>query len=314
MFLGARVPILQAPIGGSAPPELAAAVANAGAVGGLALTGWSGSDASAAIAGTRSLTAGPFFVNFILAFPIECMAEVLDSEVPIVTFSFGDPGMLIAAVKAHGKLCGVQVGNLDGAKKAVDQGADFVICQGVEAGGRVQSTQALDRLLDSVVQASVGKPIVAAGGIASSKRIRQVLDAGADAVMMGTRFVATQESRAHELYKQRLVQAGAHDTAYTVCFMDGWPHSGHRVLRNQTLDDWEAAGCPQPGERPGEGDFVATMDDGTPVSRYEMFQPLGGYEGQIDQLPMYSGTGCGEIQDVPSAGELVQRLWQEATN
>lgn len=311
-MFGAKIPILQAPIGGSAPPELAAAVANAGAIGGLALTGWSGPEAAEVIAKTRDLTDGLFFVNLLLAFEPECVTEILESSVPIVTFSFGDAGELISRVKSQGKLCGVQVGNLVGAKQAAEQGADFIICQGVEAGGRVQSTQPLATLLNAVAGENLGVPIVAAGGIASSKGIKEAMSQGASAVMMGTRFLATKESQAHERYKQRLVHSTAADTALTVCFMDGWLHSTHRVLRNKTLDEWEAAGCPPPGARPGEGETMATMEDGTPITKYFMFQPLDGYQGQVEELAMYSGTGCTEIHDIPGAAELVERLWREA--
>ena len=140
------------------------------------------------------------------------------------------------------------------------------------------------------------------------------MNLGANGVMMGTRFLATQESRAHNLYKQRIVESKAGDTAITVCFMDGWPHSTHRVIRNNTLEQWEAAGCPPPGERPGEGETVATATDGSPIPKYYMYQPLSGYQGKIDELPMYAGTSCGEIEDVPSVAELVERLLREAND
>lgn len=312
-MLGARIPILQAPISGSAGPELAAAVANAGAIGGLALTGWSGPDAAERIAQTRALTDGPFFINLLLAFEPECLDAVLASAVPIVTFSFGDAGDLIKRVQGAGKRCGVQVGNLAGAEQAARQGVDFIICQGVEAGGRVQSTQPLASLLTAVREAALGVPVVATGGIGSGRSIRAALDLGATGVMLGTRFLATQESRAHEVYKQRILDSTAADTALTLCFMDGWPNTAHRVLRNATLEAWEAAGCPAPGHRPGEGDIVATMPDGEEIPRYLMYQPIAGYSGQVEELPMYAGTSCGEIHDMPTAGELVQTLWREAT-
>ena len=117
-MLGARIPILQAPIGGSAPPELAAAVANAGAIGGLAVTGFTGPEAVDLIARARAMTEGLFFVNLLLAFEPECFPSLLETEVPIITFSFGDASPYIAKVKASGKKCGVQVGSLEGAKRA----------------------------------------------------------------------------------------------------------------------------------------------------------------------------------------------------
>jgi nitronate monooxygenase len=309
-MLGARIPILQAPIGGSAPPELAAAVANAGAIGGLAVTGFTGPEAIDLIARARALTEGLFFVNLLLAFEPECFPSLLDTEVPIITFSFGDASPFIAKVKASGKKCGVQVGSLEGAKRAASNGADFLILQGIEAGGRVQATQPLANLLAQVCDADLGLPLVAAGGICTSKDIHGAL-ASADAVMMGTRFLATQESRSHEHYKARLLKAGEDATALTVCFSDGWPNSFHRVLKNKTLEGWQAAGCSPEGLRPGEGDLVAEAKDGTQYARYDMRQPLEGVVGSVDDMPMYAGTGCANIDDIPPAGELVERLWEE---
>ena len=76
---------------------------------------------------------------------------------------------------------------------------------------------------------------------------------------MGTRFVVTAESRAHELHKQAIVEAGKDCTSYTNCFDGDWPYAMHRVLRNSTLDAWEAAGSPQPPHRPGEGDVIFVL-------------------------------------------------------
>ena len=100
-------------------------------------------------------------------------------------------------------------------------------------------------------------------------------------------------------------------TALTVCFEGGWPYSAHRVLRNSTLEAWEAAGSPAVGSRPGEGETVAATADGEAILRYGAAFPQQGFTGNIEAMCLYAGTGCSAIADIPSAGELVERLWRE---
>ncbi|HLV81983.1 MAG TPA: nitronate monooxygenase, partial [Chthonomonadaceae bacterium] len=169
----------------------------------------------------------------------------------------------------------------------------------------------LEELLPDVVAAAEGRPVFAAGGIAEGTGIARALSLGAAAAMLGTRFVATQESRAHPAYKRRLVEASGGDTALTVCFDGGWPYAAHRVLRNPTLERWEAHGCPPPGRRPGEGEIVATSASGEPILRYEDTAPRAGMTGQVLDMALYAGTGCGAITDLPTAAELIERLYAE---
>ena len=129
---------------------------------------------------------------------------------------------------------------------------------------------------------------------------------------MGTRFLATREAFVHEQYKAALVQAKASDSVLTVCFQDGWTNAPHGALRNRTLTMWEAAGCPAPGKRPGEGDQLATSGAGTTRVRYRTAVPLRTDTGSgIAEMCMYAGKGVGAIKDLPGAGELMERLWQE---
>jgi nitronate monooxygenase len=206
---------------------------------------------------------------------------------------------------------GVQVTNAAGAQRAIDLGADFLICQGVEAGGHVQSTTPLSELLPRVVETAHGLPVIAAGGIGDGADIARALRAGAAAAMLGTRFVATQESRAHDAYKRRLLDATASDTALTVCFDGGWPYAAHRVLRNPTLERWEAAGSPPAPHRPGEGDLLGHTPTKEPIFRYEDTAPRQGFTGDVLEMCLYAGTSCAAIHDLPPAADLVARLWAE---
>jgi nitronate monooxygenase len=218
---------------------------------------------------------------------------------------------MVRRVRDAGARLGIQVISPEGARAALSHGPDFLTCQGIEAGGHVQSSRRLFDLLPAVIAAAEGTPVVAAGGLASSADIARVLRRGAAGAMLGTRFVATRESRAHPDYKQALVAASGADTALTVCFDGGWPYAAHRVLRNETFRQWEAAGSPAVGERPGEGDVIGHTTSGEPILRYEDTAPRDGMTGNIAAMCLYAGTGCGAIQDIPSAAELMARLIRE---
>jgi nitronate monooxygenase len=204
----------------------------------------------------------------------------------------------------------MQVAGKKGARQAPDIGADFFICQGTEVGGRVQGHRGLYVALPIVVEEGKEKPVVAAGGIGNGAAIHKALAAGASAALLGTRFVATLESNAHDEYKKAILAARADDTALTVCFQDRFPQP-HRALRNSTFLTWEAAGCPQPGNRPGEGVHVFTRDR-VKILRYYNTVPLVGCTGRLSEAAMYVGMGVGDVKDLPSAGDLVKRLWSEA--
>lgn len=255
-------------------------------------------------------THNPFQVNFALAFPPHALHPVLDAGAPFVTFSWGDATPLVPKVHAAGARAGVQVVSHDGARRALDAGADFLICQGVEAGGHVQSTTSLELLLPLVVEEAGDVPVIGCGGLACGAHVARVLALGAAGAMLGTRFVATKESRAHSEYRRALVEAAPNATALTVCFGDGWPQSMHRVLRNSTFNAWEAAGSPPKGSRPGEGEVMANGPTG-PVARYSDMAPREGMSGNIEAMCLYAGSGVDEIRDVPSAAELIERLWNE---
>jgi NAD(P)H-dependent flavin oxidoreductase YrpB (nitropropane dioxygenase family) len=141
--------------------------------------------------------------------------------------------------------------------------------------------------------------------------VARVLRLGAAGALLGTRFVASTESLAHEAYKLLLVESGADQSTLTLCFDLGWPNAAHRVLRNKTLDMWEAAGCPASGARPGEGDVLATMQGGRSLHRYESAPPLIGMTGSVTELCLYAGQGLDPITAIAPAAEIVRTLWQD---
>src|SRR5262249_1915514 len=117
---------------------------------------------------------------------------------------------------------------------------------------------------------------------------------------------------AHDEYKNAITRATAADTVMTVCFQDGWPNAPHRALRNPTFERWEAAGCPPPGARPGEGDVLTpNAATGATKLRYSVRSPVPEDRGAVTDLVMYAGQSVDGIRDIPPAGELVVRLWKE---
>lgn len=309
-LFGLRYPIFEACHGRATSPELAIAVSNAGAMGALASLA-APDDARIAVSRVRSATKGPFVINWILRSPPVSLQAALDAGAPIVQFSWGVPTReMISAIRAAKAKLGMQVTSAESARAALDLGADYLVCQGTEAGGHVQATRGLYEALPIVLEEAKQKPVVASGGIGNGQAIHKALLAGASGAMLGTRFVATVESNAHPAYKQAVVAAHAKDTALSVCFQDGWPAT-HRALRNRTFIMWDAAGCPSPGKRPGEGDIVATGPDGSKVLRYSYLSPLRELEGAVTECALFAGLGVGFVKDVPTAGELVERLWRE---
>ena len=309
---GQTIPIMQAPIGSAAAIELAAAVSRAGALGGVGLS-WSDPEAARAI--VKSMQAGadghPVYGNFVLHFPCEGFDAALDAGLALVTLSFGVDAARVARAHRAGARVGIQVGSGAGVRMALDAGADFLIAQGVEAGGHIQSTTQGSDLLSAVLAEVGAVPVIAAGGIATPDGIARAIAAGAAGAVMGTRFIATTEAGFHDAYKAALVTASGKDTVLTNCFDLGWPYAMHRVLRNDTFTAWEAAGCPQSPNRPGEGDVVFRngIED---VHRYSDIPPLPDAVGSPQSASLYAGMGVGDIQSVEPAGQLVARLWDEA--
>lgn len=304
-----KYPIVQAPAGGA---ELAAAVSNAGALGHIALWGGTQDTAAQNVSNLGKQTSRPFVVNYVLSFEPRSLPAALEAGAPIVQFSWGIPSRdSVTAIRKANARFGVQVATAMGARAAVDAGAAYLVAQGQEAGGHVQSSIPVSELLPLVLKEAGDIPVLVAGGITTGRAVKNALIAGAAGTIMGTRLMATQESSAHDEYKKALVNAHAADAALSVCYSDGWPGATHRTLRNGTLNRWEAAGCPPPGKRPGEGDIVATRANGTKVLRYAIATPSRGLEGTVTDLAMYAGQGVGDVRDIPPVKTLLARIWSE---
>ena len=254
-----KIPIVLAPMGLAAGPELVAAVSNAGGLGMIPLWRADLSVFAEQVRAVRSLTSRPFGVNLNLIWPQEeRLAACIDEGVGIVHFFWGDPGHLVGKAHAAGLVVMQTVGTAAEARNAVDAGVDIVVAQGFEAGGHVWGKVTTMALVPAVVDAVGPTPVFAAGGIADGRGLAAVLALGASAGWIGTRFLATPEANVHQLYRDKLLAAGEADTYLGTVFDIGWPSDAPgRTLRNRTVIGWEEAGEPPQGARPGEGDVVA---------------------------------------------------------
>ena len=311
--LGIEHPIVQAPIGGLSVPALAGAVSKAGGLGTMSITWRELDDIRTAIETLRTITDRPFGVNLVIDEPMDDRVEVaLAAGASIVSFFWGDPSPYIERVHAAGAIATLTVGSADEARRAVDLGIDVVVAQGWEAGGHVWGQVSTLALVPVVVDAVPNTPVIAAGGIADGRGLAAVLALGAGAAWMGTRFVASEEAPAHPDYVARLLAASETDTFYGELFDVGWPEAPHRVLRNATVDAWLAAGSPPTGERPGEGEVLATRPDGSELVRYGSSAVAAGAIGRIGELSLWSGQGVGLVRERLPAAEIVRRTVAEA--
>jgi nitronate monooxygenase len=328
--LGIDLPILSAGMGSVAGPELVAAVSNAGGFGVLGVSGASPDGVRNAIGSARALTERPFGVNVIidedgwatsdedralLRAEVEAAA---DEDVAAVVVFWGDPTPYVPLAHEKGVALIAQVGSLAEAETAAAAGVDAIIVQGIEAGGHVRATESIWELLPSVVKAVAPIPVLASGGIGDGAGIARALRLGAEGVSLGTRFVASHESQAHPEYKRRIVQSSAEDTVYTEDLYDvWWPGAPQRTLRNRNFDEWEAAGRPPPGERPGEGTTIGSMRLRS-GARYELPRyvgagsPLVTFEGELDYMPMWAGESVAVVHSIEPAGALISRLAGDA--
>src|SRR5574341_518007 len=178
-------------------PELVAAVAQAGGHAVLAAAMLPRNTLARSIAAIKRLTQWPWGVNFLVPLlDAECV-ELAAQEAIFVDFFFGDPDpKLVELVHGQDGLASWQVGSAAEARAAERAGCDVIVVQGVEAGGRLRGDEPLLPLLRKVV-AFADVPVVAAGGIATAADVRAVLDAGAHAARVGTRFIVAEESGAH---------------------------------------------------------------------------------------------------------------------
>jgi NAD(P)H-dependent flavin oxidoreductase YrpB (nitropropane dioxygenase family) len=315
-MLGIEHPIIAAPMGPDLTgPDLVAAVSNAGGLGVLQAQLCPPPLFRQAIRRVRALTDRPFGVNLILHFPVEHQVAVcLEERVPALWFFWGDPTPYVGRAHAAGVKVFHQVGSVAEAEKAVAAGIDVIVAQGVEAGGHVAGEVSTLALIPRVVDAVAPRPVVAAGGIGDARGVVAVLALGAQAAALGTRFLASAESRAHPHYKQRMLEADEEGTVRTILFGHGWPNAPHRTLRTAFVQRWLGREARGQESRPDEPVVGHTVIGGQtmPVLRFMGFPPNGEASGDIDSMDLLAGQGVGLVREIKPAGQLVHELVEEA--
>ena len=301
--LGIRHPILSAPMGGTAGGTLAAAVS---AAGGLGLIGGGRSDLDwleGEFVAASNHRVGCGFITWGLLERPEVLDAALRHAPAAIMLAFGDATPFIGRIKDAGVLTICQVQSLAQAREVLRQGAEIIVAQGAEAGGHgcQRGTLALVPAVADMVAASGREvPVVAAGGIADGRGLAAALMLGAEGVLIGTRFHASEESLLSPEAKARIVAGGGDETLRTRVFdVAGghpWPteYTG-RALANRFSGRWH-------------GREAVLAADAAERARYAAARA----GGDLDTAVVWAGEGVDLIRAVEPAGAIVDRLVREA--
>jgi enoyl-[acyl-carrier protein] reductase II len=300
-MLGVEHPILLAGMGGVSYAELAAAVSNAGGYGVLGMAGTSPDFIRAQMRQVKTLTDKPFGVDLLAASPESLTASVdiiIEEGASAFIAGLGVPMPIMEKLKKAGLKVMVVCGAVKHAVKAEAAGCDAVICQGGEGGGHTGLVGTLPLVAQAVNAVNI--PVAAAGGLYDGRGLAAALALGAQAVWMGTRFIASTEAHAGDLYRQTILDAADDATIRTRCY-SGKPM---RVKNNPYVEDWES--------RPGDIQPFP-MQAMTSIRN----QAMGGIGGQIEGLDpdkscFAMGQSAGGVHAVLPAGEIVARIMAEA--
>ncbi|WP_026617420.1 NAD(P)H-dependent flavin oxidoreductase [Ensifer aridi] len=305
-FFNIAHPVILAPMTPAAGGALASAVADAG---GLGLLGGGYADRAWYEEETRKISTprvGCGFITWAVEQDVELFDRALTELPTAMMMSFSDPARLGKRVKQAKVPLICQVHTLEHARRAIDVGADVLIAQGTEAGGHgltARSTMPfVPAVVDLVSKIAPSVLVVAAGGIADGRGLAASLMLGADGVLMGTRFWATQESLIHPAAKQKVVAASGDETirttVYDIVREKAWPecYTG-RLLKNGFIEKWH-----------GRETELKTMH------REERAKVEAAWvSGDYDTANVTVGEAVGLINDLPSAGEIVARTIREAS-
>ena len=295
-LLGIDVPILQAGMATYTSPELVAAVSNAGGLGIIGGLGRSADQLREQIRAVRELTRRPFGVNFVVCLFNPDAFEVAQAEkVPVLSLAWGRDIELIARAHEAGMKVVHQVNSSEDARAVASDGADVVVAQGTEGGGHVGAMSTLP-LVPQVVDAVAPLPVLAAGGIADGRGMAAAFMLGAQGVLVGTRFLATNEAPGRGRSKDAIVDALGSQTAaskfYDVVMGIKWPGAVVRAIRSPLLDEW--------ADRPG--DWRRAADELKPELQEAV--GTGGF--------VLAGESVGLIHEILPAGEVVSQMAKDA--
>ncbi len=300
-LLGVKHPIMLAGMGGVSYAELVAAVSNAGGYGVLGMAGRTPDFIRDEMRKVRNLTDKPFGVDLLAASPESLTASVeiiIEEGASSFVAGLGVPMPIMEKLKKAGLKVMVVCGAVKHAVKAEQAGCDAVICQGGEGGGHTGLVGTMPLVAQAVEAVKI--PVVAAGGLYDGRGLAAALTLGATGVWMGTRFIASKEAHAGELYRQAILEAADEDTVRTRSY-SGKPM---RVKKNPYVEEWETR--PQ-DIQPFPMQAMVSHQAGV----------MGGIGGQIEGLDpdrscFAMGQSAGGVHEVLPAAEIVARLIKEA--
>jgi nitronate monooxygenase len=306
-LLGCDFPIVLAGMGGVARSELVAAVTKAGAFGFLGMVRESPELIRSEVEKVRETTDRDFGVNLIPAATspglLEAeLAAVVAARIPVVALFWDLSEEIVKRLRGEGALVVCQVGTVQEAELAQAAGAQILIAQGVEGGGHVRGTVSRRELVGSVIRHS-DVPVLAAGGMSSGRDLAEMLSLGAEGIVLGTAFLATTESFAHEYHKQRILEADQGATILTRDFHVNWPKGATvRVLENSVTR--REHGDPFSGRREAIG-----REGERTIWLFSTDSPLKDMTGDFEKMALYAGEAVGELVDiVPAAARIAAIL------
>jgi enoyl-[acyl-carrier protein] reductase II len=289
-------PLIQAGMIWCSGWELASAVSNAG---GLGIIG-SGSMYPAIleehILKCKAATDKPFAVNLPMLYPDidKHVATIKKHKVPIVFTSAGNPKTWTEELKSHGIIVVHVVSSVKFALKAQEAGVDAVVAEGFEAGGHNGRDETTTMCLIPMVAEALHIPLIAAGGIGTGRTMLAAMHLGADGVQIGSRFVATPESSAHQNFKQVVVEAKEGDTLLTLKEL-----TPVRLVKNEFFHQIEQA----------YENCATTEELKTLLGRGRAKK--GMFEGDLTEGELEIGQISGLIHEIKPAAAIVKEIITE---
>ena len=296
-LLGIEYPIIQAGMVWCSGWELASAVSNAGGLGILGSGSMYPEVLRDQITKVHEAAPGkPFAVNVPLLYPAveEHMSSIVELGVPIVFTSAGNPKTWTLHLREHGIKVIHVVSSVKFALKAQEAGVDAVVAEGFEAGGHNGREETTTMCLVPAVVDACDVPVIAAGGLHDGRSILAAMMLGAEAVQLGSRFVATHESSAHLAFKEAVLSAGEGSTSLELKEV-----TPVRLLYNEFARQVIAA--QQGGATPEE--LRELLGRGR--------AKRGMFEGDLNDGELEIGQIAAMLTTIESAGDLVRRLVDE---
>lgn len=300
-MLGCKYPIMLAGMGGVSWAELVAAVSEAGGYGVMGAAGMGEEVMSEQIAEVRRLTKKPFGVDMLTAGPVNLesyIKRIIDGGASSFVAALGVPTKVVDMCHEAGLLVISMAGKVKHAVDAEKAGCDIIVAQGTEAGGHT-GTVAGFPLMPTIVDA-VKIPVVGAGGIFDGRGMVAAMALGCVGVWVGTRFIASVEAHAHDVYKNKIVESGEGDTVISRC----WTGKTLRAIRNETTDEWDKR--------------VKDLKP-FPVQAMEMYRSgLMRFTDQSGEAPdkdrncFPAGQGCGGIHEIKTCKQIIDDMVSQA--